>query len=64
MRTKVHLYENHGHVFYNVTETHVEYKISGMKLRLENLFDGVKALGECSGIELAMVHRPNETCLV
>lgn len=46
MRTKVHLYENHGHVFYNVTETKVDYKISGMKLRLENLFDGVKALGE------------------
>lgn len=46
MFTKVHLYENHGHVFYNVTETKVEYKISGMKLRLDNLFDGVKALGE------------------
>lgn len=46
MRTKVHLYEKAGHVFYNVTETNVEYKISGMKLRLENLFDGVKALGE------------------
>lgn len=46
MRTKVHLYENFGHVFYNVTETKVDYKISGMKLRLENLFDGVKALGK------------------
>lgn len=46
METKTHLYEKHGHVFYNITQTKVEYKISGMKLRLDNLFEGVKALGE------------------
>lgn len=46
MFTKTHLYEKHGHVFYNVTGTKVDYKISGMKLRLDNLFDGVKVLGK------------------
>lgn len=45
MYTKTHLYEKFGHVFYNVTNVRVEYKISGLKLRLDNLFDGVKVLG-------------------
>lgn len=46
MSTKTKLYENDGHVFYNVTSTKVAYKIQGLKLRLNNLFEGVKALGK------------------
>lgn len=46
MKTKTHLYEKHGHVFYNVTSTKVDYTIDGLKLRLDNLFDGVKVLGK------------------
>lgn len=46
MSTKTHIYENYGHVFYNITDTKVDYKISGMKLRLDNLFEGVKVLGK------------------
>lgn len=46
MYTKTQLYEKHNHVFYNVTNTRVEYKISGLKLRLDNLFDGVAVLGK------------------
>lgn len=43
--TKTHLYEKANHVFYNVTETKIDYTLSGLKLRLDNLFEGVKALG-------------------
>lgn len=46
MSTKTKLYENGGHVFYNVTSTKVAYTIQGLKLRLNNLFEGVKALGK------------------
>lgn len=45
MSTKTKLYENGGHVFYNVTATKVAYTIQGLRLRLNNLFEGVKALG-------------------
>lgn len=46
MITKTHLYEKGGHVFYNVTSTKIDYTIDGLKLRLDNLFEGVKVLGE------------------
>lgn len=45
LSTKTKLYENGGHVFYNVTATKVAYTIQGLKLRLNNLFEGVIALG-------------------
>lgn len=46
MITKTHLYEKGGHVFYNVTSTKIDYTIDGLKLRLDNLFEGVKVLGK------------------
>lgn len=46
MNTKTHLYEKGGHVFYNVTNTKIDYTIDGLKLKLDNLFEGVKVLGE------------------
>lgn len=46
MKTKTHLYEKSGHVFYNVTSTKVDYTLSGLRLRLDNLFEGVKVLGK------------------
>lgn len=46
MSTQTHLYEKFDHVFYNITGVTVDYKISGMKLRLDNLFEGVKVLGK------------------
>lgn len=48
--TKTHLYEKFGHVFYNITETSVDFNITGLKLRLDNLFDGVKVLGKLNGV--------------
>lgn len=45
LKTKTHLYEKNGHIFYNITGTNVDYTISGLKLKLDNLFDGVKVLG-------------------
>uniref|UniRef100_A0A1B0D0R6 Uncharacterized protein n=1 Tax=Phlebotomus papatasi TaxID=29031 RepID=A0A1B0D0R6_PHLPP len=46
MYTRTRLIERDGFVFYNVTGTRVEYDISGLRLRFDNLFDGVKALGK------------------
>lgn len=45
MKTKTHLYEKFGHTFYNVTGVDIDYTLKGMKLRLDNLFGGVKGLG-------------------
>lgn len=44
--SKTHLYEKGGHKFYNITDVKVGYTMSGMKLRLNNLFNGVKDLGK------------------
>lgn len=52
MSTKTHLYEKYDHVFYNITGVSVDYKINGMKLRLDNLFEGVKVLGKSKNINL------------
>lgn len=46
MYTKTKLYEKHNHVFYNVTETKIDYNLTGLKLKLDNLFDGLKSLGK------------------
>lgn len=48
MSTKTHLYEKGGHVFYNVTSVKIDYTIDGLKLRLDNLFEGVKVLGKAT----------------
>lgn len=58
LKTKTHLYEKGGHIFYNVTHTKVDYTISGLTLRLDNLFDGVPALGKCyAAILFYIIHR-------
>lgn len=46
MHTKTKLYQKDNHIYYNVTNVKVQYTISGLKLRLDNLFEGVKLLGE------------------
>lgn len=51
LKTTTHLYEKDGHVFYNITGTQVDYTLSGLKLRLDNLFDGVKVLGMCMCVQ-------------
>lgn len=48
MFTKTKLYEKAGRVFYNVTSTKVFFTLDGLKLRMDNLFEGVKLLGELS----------------
>lgn len=42
----VKLYEKDGFTFFNVTAAHVKYSIGGLKLRMNNLFDGIKSLGK------------------
>lgn len=46
MRTKTRLVERDNLVFYNVTAVKVEYDLTGLRLRFDNLFEGVTALGE------------------
>lgn len=46
MLTKTNLYQKNGHIHYNVTDVKVVYTLEGLKLRMDNLFEGVKVLGE------------------
>lgn len=46
VHTKIQLYEKFGHIFYNITGVQVNFQISGLKLRLHNLFNGSPLLGE------------------
>lgn len=46
MRTKTRLVERDNLVFYNVTAVKVEYDLTGLRLRFDNLFEGVTALGK------------------
>lgn len=46
MHTKTKLIQKDNHIYYNVTHTKVQYTISGLRLRLDNLFEGVKLLGK------------------
>lgn len=39
------LYNKDDFVFFNVTRAHVKYNIGGLKLRMNNLFDGIESLG-------------------
>lgn len=39
------LYNKDDFVFFNVTGAHVKYNIGGLKLRMNNLFDGIESLG-------------------
>lgn len=42
----VHITQRDGYNFFNLTNIHVKFDIEGLKMRLNNLFNGVKALGE------------------
>lgn len=44
LRTLSNLYELDGHRFYNVTSTRVTFTVSGVRLRIDNLFNGAKEL--------------------
>ena len=57
MSTKTHLYEKFDHVFYNVTGTKVDFDLTGLKLRLDNLFEGVTVLGKLASISSAIFER-------
>lgn len=46
MFAKTNLYQKNGHIHYNITEVKVLYTLEGLKLRMDNLFEGVKVLGE------------------
>lgn len=47
MRTRTRLVEHDNLIFYNITGVKVDYDLTGLRLRFDNLFDGVPALGEC-----------------
>uniref|UniRef100_A0A182W486 Protein takeout n=1 Tax=Anopheles minimus TaxID=112268 RepID=A0A182W486_9DIPT len=58
MRTTTDLYQKNGHVFYNVTATKVDYTISGLRLHMGNLFEGVKVLEDSTNQYLNDNWRP------
>lgn len=54
----VKLYEKDEFVFFNITAAHVKYSIGGLKLRMNNLFDGINALEESTNVYLNENWRP------
>ncbi|XP_072938877.1 circadian clock-controlled protein daywake-like [Epargyreus clarus] len=54
----VKLYDKDGFVFFNVTAAHVKYAIGGLKLRMNNLFDGIKSLEDSTNEYLNANWRP------
>lgn len=45
LHSTVSLYEKDGYKYYNVTNTDLNFSLSGLKVNLENLFNGLKELG-------------------
>ncbi|XP_065090459.1 protein takeout-like [Ochlerotatus camptorhynchus] len=58
MKTTTTLYERDNHVFYNVTGSKVDFTISGLKLNMGNLFEGVKVLEDSTNQYLNDNWRP------
>lgn len=54
----VKLYEKDNFLFFNVTGAHVKYNIGGLKLRMNNLFDGIKSLEDSTNSYLNANWRP------
>ncbi|CAB3223218.1 unnamed protein product [Arctia plantaginis] len=54
----VKLYNKDEFTFFNVTAAHVKYAIGGLKLRMNNLFDGIDALEESTNTYLNANWRP------
>uniref|UniRef100_A0A336MJ95 CSON002346 protein n=1 Tax=Culicoides sonorensis TaxID=179676 RepID=A0A336MJ95_CULSO len=63
MHTKTKLYQKDNHIYYNVTHTKVQYTISGLRLRLDNLFEGVKLLEDSTNQYLNENWRPASEAL-
>ncbi|KAJ2950151.1 hypothetical protein O0L34_g11503 [Tuta absoluta] len=58
MLSDVKLYDKDGFTFFNVTAAHVKYSIGGLKLRMNNLFDGIKSLEDSTNVYLNENWRP------
>ncbi|XP_026732537.1 circadian clock-controlled protein-like isoform X1 [Trichoplusia ni] len=54
----VKVYTKDDYVFFNVTGAHVKYAIGGLKLRMNNLFDGIESLEESTNAYLNANWRP------
>ncbi|XP_028157583.1 circadian clock-controlled protein-like [Ostrinia furnacalis] len=54
----VKLYEKEDFLFFNVTGAHVKYNIGGLKLRMNNLFDGIDSLEDSTNAYLNANWRP------
>lgn len=55
MRTKTRLREENGFIFYNVSSVKVDYDLSGLRTRFDNLFEGVQPLGKCKFYKLELL---------
>ncbi|CRL07708.1 CLUMA_CG020662, isoform A [Clunio marinus] len=56
--TKTRLYAKNDHTFYNVTGCRVHFNMEGLKLRMDNLFEGVKVLEDSTNLYLNENWRP------
>ncbi|RVE52967.1 hypothetical protein evm_002444 [Chilo suppressalis] len=54
----VKLYDKDGLIFFNVTAARVKYAIGGLKLRMNNLFDGINSLEDSTNSYLNANWRP------
>lgn len=52
VKSDVKLEKNDDYHIFNITDVHVKYSIGGLKFRLNNLFDGIKALEETTNTYL------------
>lgn len=52
VKSDVKLEKIEEHHIFNITEVHVKFSIGGLKFRLNNLFDGIKALEETTNTYL------------
>ncbi|KOB78475.1 Takeout/JHBP like protein [Operophtera brumata] len=56
--SEVKLYSKDDITFFNVTSAHVKYNIGGLRLRMNNLFDGIESLEESTNAYLNANWRP------
>ncbi|XP_037036905.1 protein takeout-like [Bradysia coprophila] len=52
------VYEKFGHLFYNITKAQIDFTMSGLRLQLDNLFNGIKLLEDSTNAFLNENWRP------
>lgn len=52
---KVHstntIYEKYGETFFNVSKIQIDFTMGGLRMKFDNLFNGIKLLGESMSLQ-------------